>query len=63
MYNSESYGTRVSSNNGYLLGKKWMNVAVAQWKEDIADCQLFKFELYNDLKYPHWWLDNIFKDD
>ena len=45
--------------NGYALGKKWMDVTVKMWKEDLGK-YLFKFELYEDGKYPHWWLDEIF---
>lgn len=62
LYNHESYGTFVSNNNGFALGKKWLNVNVSMWLEDIERGLLFKQELYNDGKFPHWWLDNIFKD-
>jgi hypothetical protein len=31
------------------------------WKEDIESGLLFKKELYEDEKFPHWWLDSIFK--
>jgi hypothetical protein len=61
LFNHESYGTPLSPNNGYALGKKWLNVHVAMWKEDIRDGFLFKKELYDDPKFPHWWLDSIFK--
>jgi len=61
LYNSESYGTRVSSKNGYSVGKKWLSLNVNMWKEDI-ELGLFRVsELYEDPKFPHWWLDNIFK--
>lgn len=63
LFNSESCGTPVSDNNGYALGKKWMNVTIAMWKEDIKHGLLFKEELYEDGNYPHWWLDSIFKMD
>ncbi len=62
LFNHESYGTKLNSNNGYALGKKWLNVHVKMWKEDIRSGILFKHELYNDPKFPHWWLDSIFKD-
>jgi hypothetical protein len=62
LYNSESYGTRVSQSNGFLLGKKWLNVTVKMWLEDIALGTLFKKELYEDPKFPHWWLDGVFKN-
>lgn len=61
LYNYESYGGRVSPRNGYHVGKKWLNVTVAMWKEDIRDGNLFKKELYDDPKFPHWWLDSVLK--
>ncbi len=61
LYNHESYGTPISQKNGFALGKKWLSVQVTMWKEDIDSGLLFKHELYNDDKFPHWWLDSIFK--
>lgn len=60
LYNSESYGGPVSPLNGFALGKKWLNVCVAMWKEDLEKGYLFKEELYKD--FPHWWLDSVLKD-
>lgn len=61
LYNSESYGTSVSQKNGYALGKKWLNLNIEMWKEDIK-LGLFRVsELYSDSKFPRWWLDNVFK--
>lgn len=48
--------------NGYALGKKFLNLAVNIWKEDLKLSLLFKYELYEDSKYPKWWLDSILKD-
>ncbi len=59
MYLHETHGSDISKTNGYLLGKKWMGVNVSMWKEDIAKGYFFKCELYNDSKYPHWWLDKV----
>lgn len=61
MFNSESYGTKVQQNNGYLVGKHWLNVTVSCWKEDILLGTLFVKELYDDENFPEWWLDSIFK--
>lgn len=61
LYNGESFGTPISSKNGFALGKKWLNVNVAMWKEDIEKGLFRASELYNDPKYPHWWLDQVFK--
>jgi hypothetical protein len=63
LYNSESYGTKVSPRNGYALGKKWLNVTVGMWKEDIELGCLFVKELYDDPKFPHWWLDSVFNKE
>jgi len=62
LFNNESYGTPLSSKNGFALGKKWLNVHVKMWREDIQTGILFKKELYEDPKFPHWWLDSIFKN-
>lgn len=42
--------------NGYLLGKKWMDVTIAMWREDMMKGILFKRELYRDefFKDHHW---------
>lgn len=61
LYNGESFGTPVSGNNGYGVGKMYLNVHVKMWKEDIALGLLFKRELYEDGLFPHWWLDSVFK--
>lgn len=61
LYNSESYGGPVSQKNGFALGKKWLSVNVAMWKEDIDKGLLHVRELYEDPKFPHWWLDSVFK--
>ena len=61
LYNHESYGQPIRQNNGFMHGKKWLNLNVTMWKEDIEKGLLFVPELYDDPKFPHWWLDNIFK--
>ena len=61
MYNSESYGTPVNRHNGFYVGKQWLNVNVTMWREDIQRGLLFEKELYNDPKFPHWWLDKVLK--
>lgn len=61
LFNHESYGLPLKPNNGFALGKKWLNVTVAMWLEDIALGTLFKHELYADPKFPHWWLDRVLK--
>jgi hypothetical protein len=61
LYNGESYGGPVSIQNGFACGKKWLNVNVAMWKEDIGRGLFRASELYADPKYPQWWLDQIFR--
>lgn len=62
LYNSESYGTPFNEGtNGYSLGKKWLNVTVKMWLEDIELGTLYKFELYEDPRFPSWFLDGVLK--
>ena len=61
LYYSESYGDPVSNNNGFYIGKKYLNLTVAMWIEDIKLGYLFKSELYDDDNFPNQWLDKIFK--
>lgn len=61
LFNQESLGGTVSETNGYYWGKVWMSITVKMWKEDIQNKLLFLFELYEDPKFPHWWLDSVFK--
>lgn len=60
LYLQESYGGEISEKNGYYHGKKWLNVQVTVWKEDIDSGYLMRRELYDDETFPHWWLDRIF---
>ena len=61
LYNQESYGGTVSQDNGYAHGKKWLNVMVSYWVEDISTGLLLRSELYEDSQFPHWWLDKVLK--
>ncbi len=60
LFYSESYGDPVSPHNGYYVGKKWLNVTVAMWKEDIQKGCLTRHELYDD-HFPDWWLDKVLR--
>jgi len=58
----ESEGIEAKNlNNGFLLGKKWMDVTIAMWREDIKKGLLFKRELYADdfFKNFEWYLDRV----
>jgi len=60
MFVYETFGEgRPNNTNGYFLGKKWMDVSVEMWKEDIEQRLLTKFELYDDPEIPNWWLDKV----
>jgi len=62
LFISESYGdVKCEPNNGYYIGKQYLNVSVAMWKEDIPKGLLFIKELYQDPDLPDWWLDKVFK--
>ncbi len=59
MYRHETYGEPLSNPmNGYALGKKWMDVTVAMWKEDLLTGILIYQELLND-HYETWFLDKL----
>lgn len=60
MYQHESLGIPIiTDNNGYEVGKKYLNLTVTMWKKDIQDGILFRHELYEEPLFPHWWLDKI----
>lgn len=60
MYAYESRGVPIqSADNGFEVGKRWLNVHVAMWRKDIQDGILFKWELYADSRFPHTWLDKV----
>lgn len=61
LYNNESHGgPPCSPKNGYFHGKKWMDVTLSAWREDIRLGTLLILELYRDPTFPHWWLDKVF---
>lgn len=65
MYLYESRGGELPGwDNGYYTGKHLMDVTVKMWKDDLNgkldDFPLLtKKELYEDEKFPHWWLDKV----
>ena len=61
MYRHESFGEpmpQADRLNGYELGKKWMDVTVAAWKEDLPQLGLLVSELQAD-GYPDWFLRKV----
>jgi hypothetical protein len=61
LYNAESYGTECRPDNGYLVGKRWLNATVAMWKEDLEKGLLTKIELYDDPMLPRQWLESVLR--
>lgn len=43
--------------NGFAVGKHWMDVTIAMWREDLRTGMLFKKELQAD--FPEWFLKKI----
>lgn len=60
----DAFGRKNGRPNGYAVGKGWMNVQIASWREDINAGLLAPFELYEDPAYAewHWWLDRVLHD-
>lgn len=61
MYEHETHGKpleRTEKLNGFALGKKWMDVTIAGWKDEIASRGLLVSELIAD-GYPEWFLERI----
>lgn len=62
MYSYETFGAPVrkynimynGQYNGYAIGKHWMDVTLAMWREDIIAGNLTKFELFNDNEIPEF---------
>ena len=58
MYAHETHGNnleRTDKINGFELGKKWMDVTLAMWREDIPQGLLTVKELLDD-GYQEWFL-------
>lgn len=59
-YNYETHGTPVvkynvpysGKYNGYAIGKHWMDVNLAMYREDLKSGNLTKHELYSDDDIP-----------
>ena len=63
MYMFETFGKpRVKFNevqengryNAYSVGKHWMDVTIAMWREDLIKGDLIKFELLDDPEIPEF---------
>lgn len=60
MYLFESRGVKFHNpDNGYFVGKQYMDVHITMWRQDLKDGILIKRELYEDGRFPKWWLDKV----
>lgn len=48
LYNHESYGTALTQNNGFAIGKRYLNLQVTSQKEALLEGSISKIELYED---------------
>lgn len=57
MYEFETFGRGcISQDNGFAIGKKWMDVTIEMWKYGIDDGLLSVDELRRDGRFPDWFL-------
>lgn len=63
MFCCETYGGKPKDINGYYWGKHWMDVTITMWNEDLQKNPpiLLLCELYEDERFPDWWLDKVLK--
>lgn len=58
LFLAETHGTKLPETktpNGFALGKKWMDVTLKMWREDIPARLLTAQELRDD-GFPEWFL-------
>lgn len=53
LYNHESYGTPLGEHdnitNGYVIGKKWLNWHITNWKQGLLEGSLTRHDLLSDI--------------
>lgn len=50
LFNHESYGTQLnSSDNGYAIGKKWLNWHITNWKQGLVEGSITRHDLLSDV--------------
>jgi hypothetical protein len=53
LYNHESYGTQLndgdSITNGYVIGKKWLNWHITNWKHGLVEGSITRYDLLSDI--------------
>lgn len=74
MFEFETYGrgsieisgfnTTGKRANGYAVGKKWLNVMVSEWIDEMEKYGWIDVieRLYSDPLFPKWWLNDIFRE-
>lgn len=61
MYDYESRGIPIPNKreNGYYVGKQHMDIQIEMWRKDLQEGILTRRELYEDGKFPKWWLNKV----
>lgn len=60
MYNYESYGAElVGSNNGFFIGKRWLNWHVTNWKEGLRQGSITRGDLLSNIPDVEGYADLI----
>lgn len=61
MYAFESSGLPLAdwTANGFAVGKHWMDVTLAMWRQNLRSGLLTKSELADDPRFPSWWLEKV----
>jgi hypothetical protein len=61
MYDYESRGVPVENtkDNGFYVGKQYMDVHITMWRKDLREGLITRKELYEDGRFPKWWLNKV----
>jgi len=62
LFYAETFGDTCKSNNGFAIGKRFMDITVAGWIEERDEGLLPAASLYGG-KFPTWWLNNVLNRD
>jgi hypothetical protein len=62
-FSYETFGKEIPDplHNGYLQGKRNMDITVEMWINDIRSGHLTKWELYQE--FPKWFIDKVIPAD
>lgn len=56
----ESNGGQEPKNNGYLIGKKWLDLSIETWRQDIMKGDSCKAEFITPI--TRWYVEPAMKD-